>query len=203
LLDHADLIEATSPRIAVAPAASTTSLLPQALWASAAAVAVFLAVFASRTGPGVQRAATFVSSLHLGWQEPPHPAETPHARSDAEGAARHLAQTVQELMDDRDRTTARLTALEHRLDDMTGSTGRAEAAKAAAPEMLAPLPPPAPVVTFLPSDPWPDQPVPSDAATIIATIAPATDAATSWPPNVPAPIASLGDTESTSAARFR
>jgi hypothetical protein len=192
LLDHADHLDATSRRIAVAPALTTTPLLPSALWASAATVAVCLTIFAGRTDPGVQRAAAFVASLNLDAQPRPHPAETPRARFDAETATRQLSQTVQELAEDRDRLTAQLVAIEHSLDDMTGAiTGQAEAAKAGAPEVLAPLAPPAPVAPLLPSTPWPDPPGPSDAATIIALIAPATEAPTSWSPNVPAPIAPL------------
>jgi hypothetical protein len=105
------------------------------------------------------------------------------------------------LTEDRDRLATRVAALEHDLDDLTGSVSRQaeisrreEAARIGETESnLSAVAPPAPVASLTRSSspsPWPDAPM-STEATGIATIAPATDAATSWPPNVPTSVVPL------------
>jgi hypothetical protein len=190
LLDRADLMDTTSRRIAVAPAGSTMSFLPEALWISAAAVAVCLAVFAGRTDDGLQRAAAFLSSLNLGAQRLLRAAETMSAPFEVETATQRLAQAVQDLVDDRDRLTAQLAALERRLDDVTGSINRqAETNRQADAASVAAVEAPAPLATVTPPSPWPDLPIPTDAEAIAAMIAPPTDTAMLWPPEEVAPIA--------------
>jgi hypothetical protein len=160
MLGQADLMNATSRPVATKTASGEAWLLPVALWASAAAIALLLAILAGRGDLGAQRAAMIASSLNLGSHQPlgPDQATPPF---DAESATRQLVQAIRGLAEDRDRLTARLAALEHNVDDMTGSISRqAEAAKAAGAEPLAPLASPAP---------WPD--------------APATGAAIPWPPD--------------------
>lgn len=166
MLGQADLMNATSRPVAAKTAFTAPRFLPPALWASAAAIALLLAILAGRSDLGAQRAAMIVSSLNLGSHQPLGPGQVTPAPFDAESATRQLAQAVRGLAEDRDRLTARLTALEHNVDDMTGSISRqAEAAKAAGAE---PLASPAP---------WPD--------------APATGAAIPWPPDAAASLVPL------------
>ncbi len=90
---------------------------------------------------------------------------------DADSATRQLAQAVHDLTEDRDRLMARLAAVEHNLDDMTGSIARqVEAAKAANVQALRP--------------PWPNEqpPVPATPATIAALVAPVAPVAPVVPP---------------------
>jgi hypothetical protein len=178
MLGQADLMNATSRPVAAKTAFTAPRFLPPALWASAAAIALLLAILAGRSDLGAQRAAIIVSSLNLGSHQPLGPGQVTPAPFDAESATRQLARAVRGLAEDRDRLTAPLTALEHNVDDMTGSISRqVEAAKAAGAEPLAPLASPAP---------WPD--------------APATGAAIPWRTRPP-PWCLWRDTAPTSAAR--
>jgi len=189
LLDQADVIDATSPRFAANTASRTASLLPLALWAAAAAVALFLVVLAGRSDFGAQRAVMFASMLHNSSPQPPLPQQAAAAPFDAESATRQLAQAVRGLAEDRDRLTTRIADLERRLDDVTGSISRqAEAAKAAetaGAEAAAP-----PRAAASPPTPWPEAP-PADATATTAAIAPATSAAISWPPDAAVSVDAL------------
>src|SRR5262249_30182947 len=79
-----------------------------ALWGTTAATALLVAILATRSDAGSQRFATAGGARQF----------------DAEVAARQLAQAVRGLNEDRDRLTARVSALEHGLDDMTGAITR-------------------------------------------------------------------------------
>ncbi len=203
MLGRAHNVKVTSPRLAAKtrkPSFTMQSFWRLALWGSIAAAALLVAVITGRSEVGSQRAAIMLSSLNLTSTPSLRAAATQVAsrenqvasRSfDADPATRQLAQAVRGLTEDRDRLTARLAAVEHNLDDMTGSiTRQIEAAKAAKVQALPP--------------PWPNEepPVPATPATIAAVIAPAvpppagvasalptrplTPAAIQWPPDAAA-----------------
>jgi hypothetical protein len=105
-------------------AATTTrplqQLWRQTLWASAAAAALAVAFLSVRSDAGTQKVADVLSSLSLSArQAPSRPAEARPSEMDL--ALRQLAQAVHGLTEDRDRLLARLGAVEHDMDDMTGS----------------------------------------------------------------------------------
>jgi hypothetical protein len=109
----------------------------QALWGSAAAVALLVAILTGFSDSGSQRAASILSSFRSGQTG----SQAARHAFDAEAAARQLAQSVRGLAEDRDRMMTRLTAVERNIDDMTGSiTRQIEAAKAAAQAPPAPWP---------------------------------------------------------------
>jgi len=92
----------------VQPAFAIHGLWRMALWGTTAATALLVAILATRSDAGSQRFATAGGARQF----------------DAEAAARQLAQAVRGLNEDRDRLTARVAALEHGLDDITGAVTR-------------------------------------------------------------------------------
>lgn len=105
-------------------AATTTrplqQLWRQTLWASAATAALAVAFLSVRSDAGAQKVAYVLSSLSISArQAPPRPAEARPSETDL--ALRQLTQAVHGLTEDRDRLLARLGAVEHDMDDMTGS----------------------------------------------------------------------------------
>jgi hypothetical protein len=128
---------------AAKPAFSMESLWRLAAWASTAAMALFVAVIATRGDVGSDRVSGALASLHLA-SPPSHagpvPAQlasqaAPSSRgSDLDVTTRQLTQAVRVLTEDRDRLAARVTMLERNVDDLTGSISRQTAAKQAAPQ---------------------------------------------------------------------
>jgi hypothetical protein len=178
--------------VAARPGFTMQSLWRQALWGSTAAVALAVAVLSTRGEVASQRAAVILSALHMPSPATPRPPQTPMqvaSRSsgaanaarpyDAEAADRQLAQEVRSLAEDRDKINMRLAAIEHNVDDMTGSIRQEiEAAKkssaAAAEPPLSAAPPP---------------PVAAPAPATVAAITPPTAAAPAAPlPQPPAPL---------------
>ncbi len=179
---RAKAVNAIPKRIAAKKTFTMQSLWRLALWGSTAAAALLLAILTGRSEVGLQRGAIMLSSLNL--------TSTPSLRAgqgatqlaskenhiapralDADSATRQLAQAVHNLTEDRDRLMARLAAVEHNLDDMTGSIARqVEAAKAANVQAFPP--------------PWPNEgpPVPATPATIAALVAPGAPGAPGVPP---------------------
>ena len=178
MLGRAETVNATSKRVAARPTFTMQHLWRQALWGSAAAAALLVAILTSLSDVGSQRAAIILSSLNAN--------SSPSSRSGQAGsqaasqaasrpldadAARQLAQTVRGLAEDRDRIMTRLTAVEHNIDDMTGSiTRQIEEAKAAAAQNLPP--------------PWPTDapPVPMTPASIESVAAPMVPSLAESPP---------------------
>ena len=137
MLGRAHNVNATAKRVAAKTTFTMQHLWRQALWGSAAAVALLVAILTGFSDTGSQRAAAILSSLRSGQtgsQAASHP-------FDAEAAARQLAQSVRGLAEDRDRMMTRISAVERNVDDMTGSiTRQIEAAKTAAQAPAAPWP---------------------------------------------------------------
>lgn len=106
----------------------------QALWGVVAAAALVAAVFSSQSEVGAQRmTAALASVIGSGQKGAP--------LFDAETATRQLTQAVQDLRKDRDRLAARVAAVEHDMDDVTGSISKQlDAAKAANAQAAAPWP---------------------------------------------------------------
>lgn len=140
---------AASKKVAAKTTFTMQRLWRQALWGSIAAAALLVAIVAGRTDIGSQRAAVVLSSLNLPAAASVRPgqggaqvATQPAPRSpELESAIRQLVQAVRGLGEDRDRIMTRLVAVEHNVDDMTGSISRQiEEAKAAATKAPAPWP---------------------------------------------------------------
>jgi len=162
MLGRAQNVNATAKRAAAKTTFTMQHLWRQALWGSAAAVALLVAILTGLSDTGSQRAGAILSSLRSGQAG----SQTARHPFDAEAAARQLAQSVRGLAEDRDRMMTRLAAVERNVDDMTGSiTRQIEAAKAAA------LPSPAPWPGDAPSAPTMQTNVESVAAPIVPPLA--------------------------------
>jgi hypothetical protein len=147
--------------------AATTAVTMQGLWrlvfwGSGAATAMLIAVLAGRGVVASQRAAVAMATLggtSVAVMQPgPAPAPvTPHP-PDGQIETKRLADAVRDLAADDDQIKSRLAAVEHSMDDVTGSIAQ-QAARAA-------------TATATPS-PWPDGPaVPATPAAIAAVVAP-------------------------------
>lgn len=198
MLGRAQIVNAAPKKVAAKTTFTLRHLRHQALWGSAAAAALLIAVLASRSDLGSQRAAMLLSALNFASSSPHSPqagAQAANAAAprqpDAEAAARQLAQTVRGLAEDRDRIMTRLTAVEHNLDDMTGSiTRQIEAAKAATAESSQP--------------PWPDTPpvptAPASAESVAPPVVPPVTGLASPLPSAPMTPAAEQSTADASAS---
>lgn len=122
-----------------------------ALWGATAASALLLAVLSTRSEVGSQRVAAVFSS----WRGHTQVAARPF---DAQAESRRLAEAVRGLTAENAQLKSRLAAIEHNMDDMTGSISRQiEAAKAQ------------------PASPWPADanPAPVTPAVIASIVSPA------------------------------
>lgn len=196
-------------RAAATPTFTMQALWRQALWGSAAATALLVAILSTRSDLGAQRTAIMFSALHPSSSSSLRAGQANGAARpfDAEAATRQLAQAVRGLSEDRDRLTVRLAAVEHNLDDMTGSIrSQIEAAKNAAGASAQPWPGGQPPAAATPSSvaavAAPAAPAPAGVATPTppATLIEATA------PAAPAPLeygVDLGGGPSISALRVR
>lgn len=158
-------------RTAAKAAFTRQGLWHLAAWGAMAAIALLVAILATGDNVASQRAANVLAS-HLapppaGVQATPQVASqpakaAPPSNFDLVSATRQLTQAVRGLTEDRDQLAARLAAVEHNLDDITGAINRqAETAKATLP-------------------PWPDEPpavvltTPGTPAIMAATLTAAT-----------------------------
>ncbi len=131
-------------------------------WGMAAAAALAVAVFAGTTDAGIDRA--HYAALQL--REIVIPSGIKPARPLDAIEGRKLAETVRVLSADRERLLARIAALEHNVDDMTGSITRFEKTvrTPSVPPEPTPLPP---VATALPQTVAPARtPAPANATPI-------------------------------------
>jgi hypothetical protein len=88
-------------------------------WATAAAVALGIAVLASLTPAGSQRIGTAIAALAGGAVHPP--AQLAARQADIENDRRSLNEALRLLASDRDRLMTRVGSIERNLDDITGS----------------------------------------------------------------------------------
>jgi hypothetical protein len=107
-----------------------------AMWGTAAAASLLVAVLAGHSETGSQR----LLAAMAGGTPPTRPNAAELARN-FEIETRRLASQLHALGADRDRLAARVDSLERGLDDVTGSIKR-QAAAANAPPAAAPAPPP-------------------------------------------------------------
>jgi hypothetical protein len=147
---------------AATPAVTMQGLWRLVFWGSGATTAMLIAVLAGRGVVASQRAAVALSSLggtSVAVMQPaqaPAPA-TPHP-VDAQIETRRLLDAVRDLAADDDQIKSRLAAVEHSMDDVTGSIAQ-QAARAATATPTLP--------------PWPDgSAVPATPAAIAAVVAP-------------------------------
>jgi hypothetical protein len=156
------IVKETPPRKAAgAPKAFTVlrKLRNFTLWISSASVAVALAVLAGRSQVGAER---FAAIFH------PSRAQQAANRFDAEIVTRQLADALQVLASNEEQLRGRISAVEHDLDDVTGSIRQVAAASetrhaddgptvsataAATASAAAPVNPPRPPASFTQSDP--------------------------------------------------
>lgn len=140
-------MNATSKKVAAKTAFSRQQLWRQALWGSAAAAAMLVAILSSRSDLGAPHDPTVLSSTNPASSAPlqSEQAASKAAKlsaprsSDADAATRQLALTVLGLTEDRDRIMTRLAMVERNIDDMTGSIARQiEAAKDETARVLTP-----------------------------------------------------------------
>jgi hypothetical protein len=152
------------------------------LWGGMATSALLIAVLAGRGDTGSERAAAAVVSLGGGAPLIRPDGPTPQ-KFDAEAEARRLAEAVRGLRAENEELKTRLAAVEHSMDDVTGSIGKEiEAVKAAAAERA-----------------WPtdDPPTPATPAVIASVVQPEvpppSGVASPLPPNPLAPAAKSTD----------
>jgi hypothetical protein len=124
-------------RIWTGAASALAAIVPHSLrrpakWATIAAVALLCASLAAHSDTGMQRSATLSTAIKQATNSLLHPDARPSA-FDAEAANRQLQQQIRILAEDRERLVKRLAAVEHNMDDLTGSVSRQiDAVKAAA-----------------------------------------------------------------------
>lgn len=120
---RAQIIKETAPKVAAKKPFTLQALRAAIFWGGAAAAALALAVLSMRGNVGTERlAAIFAAS------RPPVTAP----KFDAEAETRRLADAVRNLAIDNERLKSRLAAVEHNMEDVTGSVGKQiEAADAA------------------------------------------------------------------------
>jgi len=182
MLDRTQFFGARPQKVAARPAFTMRKLERLALWGSAAAAAMFVAVIAGRSDVGSQRIAGLIPSTHLPSSRAAHPNQAAAAPLDTEAATRELVQAVRSLTEDRDRLMARLAAIEHNLDDVTGSvTRQIEAAR---------------------TPPWPNNgppapPTPATIASMVTPVVPPPAGLAALAP--PAPLAATADATSAAA----
>jgi cell division septation protein DedD len=104
------------------------------LWGLGAAASLAIAVFAGSTSAGSDRAQHAAMQI----REIIAPSGIQPARPLDAIEGRQLAETVRMLTADRERLLARIAALEHSVDDVTGSIARVEKAARAAPAAIDP-----------------------------------------------------------------
>lgn len=109
------------------------------LWGSTAAVAMLVASLASRSEIGMQRAASALASLDVPSLALLQPSRNPAQAAapappqfDAEAETKRLTDAVKDLKADNGDLKTRLAALEHSVDDVTGSIAQSAKATAAA-----------------------------------------------------------------------
>jgi hypothetical protein len=112
-------------------------------WGSVATLALFVAVITAYSGTGWSGTG---SSGTGSQRQPPLDQGAARPRAGDTDETRHLAETVRALAADRDQAFARIAALEHTLDGLTGSIKRAAQAQPTAQPVTA-LPPPDPAAT--------------------------------------------------------
>ncbi len=152
-----------SRKVAVKTTSPLRRLPPQWLWGSAAVAALAVAILVGRSDAGAQRIALVASALNLGSSQSFRGGQTAAPRIDTDAAIRQLAQAVRGLAEDQQQVMSRVAAVEHNLDDMTGSITRQIDAAKSAPAAIA----------------WPDA-ITSTPEAIATAIA---------PPSVPMPAA--------------
>ena len=167
------------------------AILRLGLWTLAAGVAVALAVLVGSSETGLRRMALAFATV----QGVQTSSQERDAGARDNGEMRRLSESLKQITIDRNRMAARLEAIEHHLDDLTGSINRsnmpapaAEKAPPPAPAETATSPVPAPASTTVASNPAPsantNSLVPPQKAPVVVT-------APDTPPTEPASTAKV------------
>ena len=163
------LAKADLKRPAAAAGVTMQGLWRLLFWGSTAATAMLFAVLTSRGVVASHRAAVAVSAIggtSVAVKAPVTPPTPAPAAEDDDAETRQLAAAVRDLAADNDALKSRLAAVEHAMDDVTGSiANQAAKAGAAAPATAPAAPPPSP---------WPSTaaPVPATSSAVAAIMAP-------------------------------
>jgi hypothetical protein len=162
--DHEGVVTAADNKFAAEHSFTMQGLWRLAAWGATAACALLIAVLATRGavvarhGP-VAVAAAGGNSARL---SPPPQVPAPTARpADAVAETQQLSASVRELAAEDDQLKSRLAAVEHTVNDVTGSLNQNAAAKPVAPSVMSP---------------WPNAqaPMPPTTAAVAAMLAPGT-----------------------------
>lgn len=161
------------------------------VWGATAASALLLAVLTTRSEVGTQRMGIVLSSLSGGgslYSSGPVATKVAAHSFDAEAETRLLAETVRNLKAENDRLKSRVAAVEHNVEDVTGSvTRQIEAVKT---EAAPSWPKDEPVI----------QTVPAVIASVVKPVVPPPDGLSSpLPPNPLTPPARQPEREATLA----
>jgi hypothetical protein len=159
---HEEVVTAAVNKVAVKHSFTMQALWRLAAWGATAACALLIAVLATRGavvgrhGPLVVAAGGGNSARLLPPPQAPAPAERP---SDALAETQQLSASVRELAAEDDRLKSRLAAVEHTVNDVTGSLSENAATKPAEHSVMSP---------------WPNarQPMPPTTAAVAEMLAP-------------------------------
>jgi len=135
MVTRAQAVKAAPAKVEARTPLTMQGLWRMTLWGTTAATALLVAVLTTRSEVGAQRVGTVLSSLS---------GHTPGERKpfDAQAEARRLAEAVRDLTAENDQLRMRVAAVEHNMDDLTGSiTRQIEAAKAETPPKPSEAPP--------------------------------------------------------------
>jgi hypothetical protein len=153
-------------------------LVRLASWGAAAATALLLAVFATRSDLGARRMAAVFGpgSAPQAVRTQAEPAPVAARTAELEFETRQMAAAVRSLSADRDRLLARVTVLERNVDDVTGSISRTAAKQLELPPKLETA-----------SKPEPAKPETAQTPQSLVAIGPSIIATISSPLTIPSP----------------
>lgn len=170
MVDHVRVMTAALKMTSAKKAFTMEGLWRLAAWGAAAACAMLIAVLTTRGEVAAGRRPVAVASMHRTTMPPPLsvPVKTEaisRPAADADAETRQLSEAIRGLVAQNDELQSRVAAIEHTMDDVTGSIARQNAATK----------PGAKTQTTQTLLPWPDNgpPLPPTTATMATVLAPA------------------------------
>jgi len=163
MLGRSQPVNAAPKKVAPKKTFTMKSLWRLGVWGATAASALLIAVLTTRSEVGSQRVGIVLSSLTGAPSSSPGKAATQQVATrsvDTEAETRRLAEAVRGLTAENDRLKSRVAAVEHTVDDVTGSvTRQIEAVKTE-------------VVPPWPTDKPPEPATPAVIASVVAPVLP-------------------------------
>jgi hypothetical protein len=155
MITEVRLAKADLKRPTATKAVTMQGLWRLVFWGAGAATTMLIAVLAGRGVVASQRAAVVMSSLGgtsvAVMRPPPAPMPVTAPSLDTQAETKRLADAVRDLTADNDELKSRLAAVEHTMDDVTGSIA-AQSGKTAAAAASPPWPDPGPPIPATPAD---------------------------------------------------